>query len=325
MVHTAKGAHKIVERCTLPLTATRRVSLIVTEMAVIKPTEKGLVLKERGPGCSVDGHRQGDRRQADHRGRRAGDAAQLTRVLAGRNGAVAAAVCAARTSLQAQLDPRSDAELNRAMPNEDPEWLAWARELQAIAQTGLTFSRDPYDRERYAAMRDLASRMFAARTDAPTERVAALFAGEAGYATPKVDVRAAVFDNEGRILMVRETADEGRWTLPGGWADVNLTAAENAVKEAFEESGFRVTPVKLAAVWDRARQGHAPGVFSCYKLFYICEPSGGAAAISHETSEVGWFAEAKIPADLSLGRVLPRQIRRMFAHRRDLGLPTDYE
>jgi Hydrolase of X-linked nucleoside diphosphate N terminal/NUDIX domain len=136
---------------------------------------------------------------------------------------------------------------NGSMPMEDPDWLVWARELQAIAQTGLTFCRDPYDRERYEAVRQLAARIFAARTDASIERIEALFAGETGYATPKVDVRAAVFDDDERVLMVRETSDGGRWTVPGGWADVNRTAAENVVKEALEESGFDVEPLKLAA------------------------------------------------------------------------------
>lgn len=211
------------------------------------------------------------------------------------------------------------------MPNNDSNWLVWARELQAIAQTGLTFSRDPYDRERYMAVRELAAKMFAANSDAPAERIAALFSGETGYTTPKADVRAAVFDRDERILMVREVADDGRWTLPGGWADVNLTAAENVAREVLEESGFDVEPQKLAAVWDRAKQGHASGVFSCYKFFFVCAVVGGRAAVSRETSEVGWFREAEIPADLSLGRVLPHQLRRMFAHRRSPSLPTDFD
>ena len=211
------------------------------------------------------------------------------------------------------------------MPEDEPDWLTWARELQAIAQTGLAFSRDPYDRERYEALRALAANMFAARTDAPVDRIAHLFAGETGYATPKIDVRAAVFDRAERLLMVRETADGGRWTLPGGWADVNRSAAENAVKEALEESGYRVRVLKLAALWDRTRQRHPAGVFSCAKVFFVCEPTGGAATTSHETSEVGWFAEADLPQDLSLGRVLPRQLARMFAHWRDPALPTDFD
>jgi ADP-ribose pyrophosphatase YjhB (NUDIX family) len=211
------------------------------------------------------------------------------------------------------------------MAEDEPDWLIWARELQAIAQTGLAFSRDPYDRERYEALRALAAKMFAARTDAPAERIAALFAGESGYATPKIDVRAAVFDRAERLLMVRETSDGGRWTLPGGWADVNRTAAENAVKEALEESGYAVRVLKLAALWDRTRQRHPAGLFSCAKVFFVCEPIGGAATTSHETSEVGWFAEADLPQDLSLARVLPRQLARMFAHWRDPALPTDFE
>jgi len=211
------------------------------------------------------------------------------------------------------------------MAEDEPDWLIWARELQAIAQTGLAFSRDPYDRERYEALRALAAKMFAARTDAPAERIAALFAGESGYATPKIDVRAAVFDRAERLLMVRETSDGGRWTLPGGWADVNRTAAENAVKEALEESGYAVRVLKLAALWDRTRQRHPAGLFSCAKVFFVCEPIGGAATTSHETSEVGWFAEADLPQDLSLARVLPRQLARMFAHRRDPALATEFD
>ncbi|MGI4801101.1 MAG: NUDIX hydrolase, partial [Janthinobacterium lividum] len=113
----------------------------------------------------------------------------------------------------------------------EPDWLTWTRELQAIAQTGLAFVRDPYDRERYEMLRTLASRIMAAHTASSVRRIEELFAGETGYATPKVDVRGAAFDESGRMLMVREVADAGRWTLPGGWADVNLTAAENVVKE----------------------------------------------------------------------------------------------
>jgi ADP-ribose pyrophosphatase YjhB (NUDIX family) len=207
----------------------------------------------------------------------------------------------------------------------EPDWLAWTRELQAIAQTGLAFGRDPYDRERYGMLRALASRMMAAHTAAPAERIEALFAGEQGYATPKIDVRGAAFDERGRVLMVREVADAGRWTLPGGWADVNLTPAENVVKEVREETGFEVSVRKLAAVWDRTRQGHPAGAFSACKLFFICEVVAGVATTGLETSEVAWFAEHQLPENLSLGRVLPRQIRRMFEHARSPMLSTDFD
>ena len=207
----------------------------------------------------------------------------------------------------------------------EPDWLTWTRELQAIAQTGLAFTRNPYDRERYERLRALASGIMAAHTGTPAERIEALFAGEQGYATPKVDVRGAAFDGDGRLLMVREVADNGRWTLPGGWADVNLSPAENVVKEVREESGYAVRVRKLAAAWDRTRQGHADGVFSCCKLFFICDVVGGAAATGPETSEVRWFAEDGLPGDLSSGRVLPGQLRRMFEHARNPALPAEFD
>lgn len=139
-------------------------------------------------------------------------------------------------------------------------------------------------------------------------------------------MRGAVFDGSGRILMVREVLDGGRWTLPGGWADVNQTSAECVAREIREESGYEARVRKLAAAWDRGRQGHSPaGAFSITKLFFVCELAGGAPATSLETSGTGWFAEADIPAELSLGRVLPRQIARMFAHWRRPELPTEFD
>jgi len=206
----------------------------------------------------------------------------------------------------------------------DPDWLTWARELQAIAQTGLAFNAAGYDHERYLALQTLAARIMAARGGADPHHVAALFAAQTGYATPKVDVRGAAF-RDGRILLVREAADGGRWTLPGGWADVNLTPAENVVKEVREESGFEVRVRKLAAVWDRTRQGHTPQPFHAYKFFFLCDITGGAAATSAETTEISFFAADAIPHDLSAERVLPHQIARMFDHHLNPGLPTDFE
>ena len=207
----------------------------------------------------------------------------------------------------------------------DPAWLLWAREMQAIAQTGLAFSKDPYDLDRFAALRRLAARIMAEHSGAEVGRIEALFAAEGGYATPKVGVRGAVFDSSGRILMVRETADENRWTLPGGWAETNQTPSQSVAREVFEESGYHVRPVKLAAVWDRARQGQAPTLFSVVRMFFVCALEGGSPATSLETSEVGWFAEAEVPAELSLRRTLPHQISRMFAHWRDRGLATEFD
>jgi ADP-ribose pyrophosphatase YjhB (NUDIX family) len=211
------------------------------------------------------------------------------------------------------------------MAESEPSWLRWAREMQALAQSGLTFTRDPYDRERYERLRELSAEVLHDHSGESVERIVALFADQVGYATPKIDVRTAVFDAAGRVLMVRETADAGRWTLPGGWADVNVTPAENAIREVREESGYDVAITKLAAVWDRTRQGHSAGVFSCAKMFFLGTVVGGSAATSIETSEVGWFGEDGLPPDLSLGRVLRHQIARMFEHRRQPALPTDFD
>jgi len=200
----------------------------------------------------------------------------------------------------------------------------WAREILATAQTGLAFTTDPYDRQRYESLRALGTRIMATHAAADVGLIADLFARESGYATPKVGVRGAVFDAAGRILLVRETTDGG-WSLPGGWAEVNQTPAQSVVREVFEESGYHVRPIKLAAMWDRARQPHPPAPFSVVRLFFVCALEGGAPATSTETSEVGWFSEAELPADLSMGRTLPHHLRRMFAHWRDPGLPTEFD
>jgi len=207
----------------------------------------------------------------------------------------------------------------------DPDWLTWAREIQAIAQTGLAFSEDPYDRDRFTALSRLSARIMAEHTSAGLGRIEDLFDAETGYATPKVGVRGAVFDASGRILMVREAADADRWTLPGGWADVNQTPAQSAVREVFEESGYHVRVVKLAAVWDRARQAQPPTAFSVVRMFFVCALEGGSPRASLETSEVGWFAEADVPTELSLRRTLPRHISRMFAHWREPGQATEFD
>jgi ADP-ribose pyrophosphatase YjhB (NUDIX family) len=197
--------------------------------------------------------------------------------------------------------------------------------MQALAQTGLTFTRDPYDRERYARLRTLAAEIVAAQAGLDIPDVEALFAIEAGYATPKLDVRGAVLHDD-RLLLVREAADDGRWTLPGGWADVNESPATAVTKEVREESGYEVRVRKLAAVWDRSRHAHVPRhPFHIWKLFFVCDILGGAARTGLETSEVAFFAESDLPADLSVGRVLRWQLHRMFAHARQPELATEFD
>jgi len=207
----------------------------------------------------------------------------------------------------------------------EPDWLVWARQLQAVAQSGLTFTQDPYDRERYEAMRRLAAQIMVAHSGAALTHVEGLFAEQSGYATPKVDVRGAVFRDDGSLLMVREATD-GRWSLPGGWADVNQSPREAILREVLEESGFEVGNKKLAAVFDRSRHPHfPPRPFHVYKLFFVCTILGGAPRTSLETTEIGFFTEENLPADISIGRVVPYQIGRMFEHYRAPELPTEFD
>jgi ADP-ribose pyrophosphatase YjhB (NUDIX family) len=209
------------------------------------------------------------------------------------------------------------------MPADDPQWLRIARELRAIAQTGLTFSLDRFDRQRYERLRELAASMLAQGSGTDYDAMLGILLNDKGYATPKVDVRGAAFVDS-RVLLVREISD-GKWTLPGGWADVNQSAAECVVREIAEESGFEARAVKLAAVRDYQRSGHPPrNLDSIYKMFFICEITGGAARSSDETSDAAFFPRDDLPP-LSLGRTTAAQIERMFQHAEDPTLATDFD
>lgn len=207
--------------------------------------------------------------------------------------------------------------------NYDPQWLQWAKQLQAIAQTGLTFAKDHYDVERYEEIRHIAAEMMANASATEFNRVLDLFAGEFGYATPKIDTRGVVFQ-DGALLLVKEASDGG-WTLPGGWADVNDSPSEAVVREIFEESGFQTRAVKLLAVYDRSKHPHTPPFpYHIYKLFIRCEITGGTATQSMETLDIGFFREQEIPP-LSISRITPGQIARLFEHYRHPDWPTDFD
>jgi len=203
------------------------------------------------------------------------------------------------------------------------KWLEWGRRLQALAQNGLAYAENPFDVERYTQLRELAAEIIAAHSGLTVERAAELFAEETSYATPKVDVRGVVFKDDG-ILLVREMADRGRWTLPGGWADVGESPREAVVREVHEESGFETRPVKLLAVYDKAKHGHPPDLLYIYKLFILCELIGGEAAHSIETQGAAFFREDDIP-ELSIGRTTKEQLARMFEHYRNPDLPTEFD
>jgi len=200
--------------------------------------------------------------------------------------------------------------------------LEWARRVQAIAQNGLAFARDPFDRERYSQLQELVAELLASELGVPPAEARGFWAHEHGYATPKVDVRGAVFDGD-RVLLVRERSD-GRWTLPGGWVDVNDAPSEAVVREIREESGFEARAVKLAALVDKNRHPHPPGVHHIYKLMFLCELTGGAARGGTETDAVDFFAVGALPP-LSTGRILAPQIERLYRHQLERGLPTDFD
>ena len=186
----------------------------------------------------------------------------------------------------------------------------WVKQLQAIAQSGLTYAKDPYDVERYEQVRRIAAEIAASHSEGVAVHIDVLFAAESGYATPKLDIRAVVLDEE-EVLLVREKED-GLWTLPGGWVDVGESPSESVEREVKEESGYEVRAVRLLALWDRDKHPHPPIPFHVYKLYFQCELLGGSPlAASTETEGVGFFSRDALP-ELSLSRVTPQQIKRLI-------------
>jgi ADP-ribose pyrophosphatase YjhB (NUDIX family) len=203
-----------------------------------------------------------------------------------------------------------------------PQWLRWAQRLQAIAQDGLTYAYDDYDLGRYEQVRELAAEMLAAHSTGTLEEARTLLVLETGPATPKVDVRAAVFRDD-RILLVKEP-DEAGWSVPGGWADVGESPSEAAARETLEESGYRVRPVRLLAAYDRDRHGHPPIAYHVYKLVYLCELLPEERLTDRDAHGARFFGEQEMP-DLSLTRITGAQISRLFAQHRDPSIPTDFD
>jgi ADP-ribose pyrophosphatase YjhB (NUDIX family) len=209
-----------------------------------------------------------------------------------------------------------------AGPDRRPDWLRFAQRIQAIAQTGLTYAHDPYDRERYEELRGIAVAMVSGALTVPPEEVRVVLASGVGYPTPKVDVRAVVFRGE-ELLLVRERRS-GRWTFPGGWADVGDTPSLAAERETLEESGYRVRAVKVLAFLDKSRHEHPPSPDYTYKVLIGCRLEGGEPVTSHEIDAVGFFARDARP-DLDLDRTTPGQIALAWTHLADPSRPTDFD
>lgn len=205
---------------------------------------------------------------------------------------------------------------------QDFRWLQWAQQLQAVAQTGDTYANNEFDRQRYDLVRKIAAEIMAAGSGIAPADVLDVFVREGGYATPKMDVRAAVFRDD-CILMVQERSD-GLWTLPGGFADVGDSPSVAIEREVLEESGFTVKVAKLAALFDRNRHPHPPFGYHIWKAFFLCELQGGEATPSIETSAVGFFPENGLPP-LSRGRIATGQLELMFEHHRNPQLPASFD
>ena len=202
---------------------------------------------------------------------------------------------------------------------------AAAVRLAGLAQSGLTYTKDAYELERFGQVRDVAAELFAAISTHEAAAVYAVLSLDSGYATPKVDVRGAVFDEQERVLLTRERND-GLWSLPGGWLDSGEAPAAGVVKEIREETGYGARVVKLVGCWDRATRGHVP-LFpvGIVKLFFLAAATGEQQPPDElETLDVGWFGVEELPA-LSLGRVNEWELRRCLAHHRDRDLPTEFD
>lgn len=172
------------------------------------------------------------------------------------------------------------------------KWLQWAVELQAIAQSGLFYGKDKFDRECYERIREIAAEMISYKTDISLEKVTDLFCGDVGYQTPKLDTRAAIF-KDGKILLVHEA--NGTWALPGGWVDVNVSAAENTIKEVKEEAGLDVKIKRLIAVQDREKHNRPIYAYKVCKIFVQCEAVGGEFVSNIETTEYDYFGLDELP------------------------------
>ena len=192
--------------------------------------------------------------------------------------------------------------------DNNEKWLQWAMELQSLAQAGLTYGRDLYDKERYERIREISAEIMSQMSDIPTETVKTLFCNETGYQTPKIDTRAAIF-KDGKILLVHES--NGKWSLPGGWCDVNVSVAENTIKEVKEESGLDVVVKSVIAIQDRAKHNLPIYAYGVCKIFMLCSVNGGKFVENIETVGFDYFSEDALP-NLAAEKNNEEQIRMCF-------------
>lgn len=189
------------------------------------------------------------------------------------------------------------------------KWLEFAIRIQSIAQTGLQYGKDKYDRERYEELRKISAEMMSEKTDIPVNKIYDLFCSETGYQTPKVDTRAAVFI-DGKILLVHE--NNGTWSLPGGWCDTDQSVASNTEKEVFEETGFNVRAERIIAVHDWRKHNVTNYAYGVVKIFMLCKYESGEFKDNIETTETKLFDRASLPDNLAVEKTTKEQILMCF-------------
>jgi ADP-ribose pyrophosphatase YjhB (NUDIX family) len=207
------------------------------------------------------------------------------------------------------------------MNTQPPKWLQWAREIYSLSQSGLTYSRSEYDIERYRRLQEITAEIIAGHAEVSKEGVLESFSLQAGYITPKIDVRGAVI-RENKILLIQERAD-GKWAMPGGWADLGNAPASVAEREVWEESGFRVEAEKVVAVID-ANRIEPMEFYHAYKLIFLCKLLSGEPRTSYETLAVDFFDPNDLPP-LSYYRTNENMLQEVFAHVRDPNRPTAFD
>jgi ADP-ribose pyrophosphatase YjhB (NUDIX family) len=188
------------------------------------------------------------------------------------------------------------------------------KRIQTLAEIGLELSSIPYDIERYQELQEISLELLEKITDVPVEKIIPVIEERNGYKTPKVDIRAAVFNEKNQILLIQEKVD-GKWAMPGGWTDISYSPAEVAEKECMEEAGIKVKATRLLAIMDKQKQKMPPAFEYVYKIFMLCEKQNDNISTGSETSDVGWFDENNIP-ELSQPRNTEKQINMMFQYYR---------
>lgn len=213
-------------------------------------------------------------------------------------------------------------EMETVKKRMNDKWVDFAIRIQSIAQAGLQYGRDPYDKERYEALRRISAEMLAAKTDISIDKVYDLFCNETGYQTPKIDTRAAVFV-ENKILLVHES--NGMWALPGGWCDVDQSVASNAVKEVKEETGFTVSAERLIAVQDWRRHNVTNYAYGVIKIFVQCKYESGKFVSNLETTEAAFFGKNEVPQCLAEEKCTTEQILMCFKAFEDRDFHTIFD